>query len=64
MAHLFKPSDLEDKVFRLIRAAGSSESEARTVAANLVLANLSGHDSHGIDTKIADSGASRPPIPR
>ncbi len=48
MAHLFKPSDLEDKVFRLIRAAGSSESEARTVAANLVLANLSGHDSHGI----------------
>ena len=29
-------------------AAGSSEAEAQTVAANLVMANLSGHDSHGV----------------
>ncbi len=48
MARLFKPSDLEDKVTQLIRAAGSSDAESRLVAANLVLANLSGHDSHGI----------------
>ena len=29
-------------------AAGSSEAEAEKVAANLVMANLSGHDSHGV----------------
>jgi hydroxycarboxylate dehydrogenase B len=29
-------------------AAGSSVTEANTVAANLVMANLSGHDSHGV----------------
>ena len=29
-------------------AAGSSAEEASTVAANLVMANLSGHDSHGV----------------
>lgn len=29
-------------------AAGSSAEEAGTVAANLVMANLSGHDSHGV----------------
>lgn len=33
---------------RLLQAAGSSEHEAHTVAHNLVLANLCGHDSHGI----------------
>ena len=27
---------------------GSSEAEAQTVAANLVLSNLKGHDSHGV----------------
>lgn len=32
----------------IIEAAGSSAEEAATVAANLVLANLSGHDSHGV----------------
>ena len=30
------------------QAAGSTAEEARTVADNLVLANLSGHDSHGV----------------
>jgi hydroxycarboxylate dehydrogenase B len=29
-------------------AAGSSPAEARQVADNLVLANLTGHDSHGV----------------
>ena len=29
-------------------AAGSSAAEAQTVASNLVMANLSGHDSHGV----------------
>jgi uncharacterized oxidoreductase len=40
--------DLQDKVDAVIRGTGSSEQEARTVASNLVLANLSGHDSHGV----------------
>ena len=39
---------LEGVVARVLAAAGSSAQEARTVAANLVLANLSGHDSHGV----------------
>lgn len=39
---------LEALSFRLIRAGGSSEAEASRVAHNLVLANLSGHDSHGV----------------
>ena len=39
---------LQDKVEAIIRGTGSSEQEARTVASNLVLANLSGHDSHGV----------------
>lgn len=33
---------------RILVAAGSSAPEAQTVAHNLVLANLSGHDSHGV----------------
>jgi len=32
----------------VLHAGGSSEDEARRVAENLVLANLSGHDSHGV----------------
>jgi uncharacterized oxidoreductase len=32
----------------ILVAAGSSPAEARQVAANLVMANLSGHDSHGV----------------
>lgn len=41
-------SDLRATVARVVQAAGSSESEAQAVAHNLVLANLSGHDSHGV----------------
>ncbi len=40
--------DLQARVERILQAAGSQPQEARTVAANLVLANLSGHDSHGV----------------
>ena len=32
----------------ILVAAGSSRGEAQTVASNLVMANLSGHDSHGV----------------
>ena len=42
------PAELTSSVARILIAAGSAEEEARTVAANLVLANLSGHDSHGV----------------
>ena len=48
MAHVFQAEDLERKVASLFVAAGSLPAEAQQVAANLVLANLSGHDSHGI----------------
>ena len=40
--------DLEQHISRIFVAAGSSASEAQEVAANLVMANLSGHDSHGV----------------
>lgn len=40
--------ELQEKVATVLIAAGSSGEEATTVAANLVLANLSGHDSHGV----------------
>ena len=39
---------LTAQVAAVLQAAGSSAAEATTVAANLVLANLSGHDSHGV----------------
>ena len=39
---------LEQVVAGILRGSGSSAAEAVTVAANLVLANLSGHDSHGV----------------
>ena len=43
------PADgLQTDVSRILEAAGSSPAEAQQVAANLVLANLSGHDSHGV----------------
>ena len=48
MAITLSPQALEDKITALFVAAGSSAPEARQVASNLVLANLSGHDSHGI----------------
>jgi uncharacterized oxidoreductase len=39
---------LRDLVARILVGAGSASQEADQVAANLVLANLSGHDSHGV----------------
>jgi len=39
---------LRDAVARILVGAGSALQEADQVAANLVLANLSGHDSHGV----------------
>ena len=41
-------SVLHEQVASILIASGSSASEADTVAGNLVLANLSGHDSHGV----------------
>jgi len=43
-----KAPDLTARIATILRAAGSSAEEADTVASNLVLANLSGHDSHGV----------------
>ena len=39
---------LREQCAAVIAGAGSSPQEAAQVAANLVLANLSGHDSHGV----------------
>jgi uncharacterized oxidoreductase len=39
---------LQAQVAAVLVAAGSSPAEAEKVAGNLVLANLSGHDSHGV----------------
>lgn len=39
---------LQALVASILQACGSTATEAQTVAANLVLANLSGHDSHGV----------------
>ena len=39
---------LQSQCASIFVAAGSSAEEASTVAANLVMANLSGHDSHGV----------------
>ncbi|MDP3865053.1 MAG: malate/lactate/ureidoglycolate dehydrogenase [Rhodoferax sp.] len=44
---LYAP-DLQAQVAAVLVGAGSSPEEAARVAANLVLANLSGHDSHGV----------------
>ena len=48
MARTFTPGELRRQMARVLQAAGSSPEEARQVADNLVMANLSGHDSHGI----------------
>ncbi|HWP10672.1 MAG TPA: malate/lactate/ureidoglycolate dehydrogenase [Ramlibacter sp.] len=48
MSKNFSAAALRTQVAGIIAAAGSSAQEARTVADNLVLANLSGHDSHGV----------------
>ncbi|MGZ5156378.1 MAG: malate/lactate/ureidoglycolate dehydrogenase [Caldimonas sp.] len=45
---VFRAEALAAAVAAVVRAAGSSEREAGQVAANLVEANLRGHDSHGV----------------
>ena len=45
---LLRAEALVATVSAIVRAAGSSEREAAQVAANLVEANLRGHDSHGV----------------
>src|SRR5438105_11012284 len=48
MSKMFSAADLRAQVAAIIATAGSTAEEARKVAHNLVLANLSGHDSHGV----------------
>ncbi len=48
MSRTLRAQDLSAFVAALLSACGSSADEAQTVADNLVLANLSGHDSHGV----------------
>ena len=48
MSHTLSAQALRAKVARIIEQAGSSPAEAAQVADNLVMANLSGHDSHGV----------------
>ena len=45
---LARPADLHAFTMAICRADGSSAEEARLVADHLVLANLFGHDSHGV----------------
>lgn len=48
MKKILKANELRAHVAAILRACGSSAEEAGIVAAHLVLANLSGHDSHGV----------------
>ena len=48
MSKTFSASALRRQTAAVLEAAGSSTQEARQVADNLVMANLSGHDSHGV----------------
>ena len=45
---IIAPQDLSRFVACIVSSAGSALREAELVATNLVLANLSGHDSHGV----------------
>ena len=48
MQDIHSAQDLRRTVASIVQAAGSTAAEAEKVAANLVMANLSGHDSHGV----------------
>ncbi|CAN7206314.1 malate/lactate/ureidoglycolate dehydrogenase [Variovorax paradoxus] len=48
MPQTLSSSVLRSQCARILEAAGSTPAEAAQVADNLVLANLSGHDSHGV----------------
>ena len=45
---IFHPQPLIRAIEAIVAAGGSEPREARMVAENLVMANLSGHDSHGV----------------
>ena len=45
---ILNPAQLEALAAQILQAAGSARDEAEVVAAHLVGANLSGHDSHGV----------------
>lgn len=45
---LFKKNSLAKAIATVVRAGGSDAREAKLVAENLVTANLTGHDSHGV----------------
>jgi uncharacterized oxidoreductase len=47
-SNTIQATELRKQAAAILIAAGSSPEEAATVAANLVMANLSGHDSHGV----------------
>lgn len=46
--HVFKPAALARAIEAIVAAGGSESREAKIVADNLVTANLTGHDSHGV----------------
>jgi uncharacterized oxidoreductase len=46
--HVFKAAPLARAIESIVAAGGSDAREAKLVAENLVTANLTGHDSHGI----------------
>ena len=46
--HLIPLSRLQTAIQRLVRGFGSSDAEVAAVAGNLIEANLTGHDSHGV----------------
>ena len=48
MSKIALASELIASIATILIASGSSNEEAQTVASNLVMANLSGHDSHGV----------------
>ena len=48
MQKVISAQTLRAQCASVLTAAGSSAEEAKKVAANLVMANLSGHDSHGV----------------
>ena len=47
-SHVFQAQPLEHAIAAIVAAGGSEPREAQLVSSNLVMANLSGHDSHGV----------------
>ena len=47
-SHVFQAKALERTIAAIVAAGGSEPREAQLVSSNLVMANLSGHDSHGV----------------